>query len=123
MLFPTPTLGDFANKVMLEVLQARDSLKYALSSPSRWVGVLRRNAFARAIQGSNTIEGYNVSVDDAIAAVEREEPLDAERETWAAVTGYREAMTYVLQLANDPHFKYSDGLLRSLHYMMLSYDL
>jgi len=85
--------------------------------------VLRRNTFARAIRGSNSIEGYNVTADDAIAAAEGEEPLEAEREAWLAVTGYRNAMTYVLQLANDPFFSYNDGFIRSLHYMMLHYDL
>jgi Fic family protein len=85
--------------------------------------LLRRATFARAIQGSNSIEGYNVTFEDAIAAAEGEEPLDAAQETWAAVMGYRNAMTYVLQLADDPGFAHSEGLLRSLHYMMLSYDL
>jgi Fic family protein len=85
--------------------------------------VLRRNTFARAIQGSNSIEGYHVTADDAIAAVEGGDPLDAQSEAWQAVTGYRGAMTYVLQLATDPHFSYSEGLIRSLHFMMLHYDL
>jgi Fic family protein len=94
-----------------------------LSSPPRWNGTLRRTTFARAIRGSNSIEGYLVSVEDAIAAVEGEEPLNAQRETWLAVTGYRNAMTYVLQLAKDPNFSMNDGYLRSLHFMMLHYDL
>lgn len=38
--------------------------------------------------------------------------------------GYRDAMTYVLQLADDPDaFGISIDLLRALHYMMLSHDL
>jgi Fic family protein len=32
-------------------------------------------------------------------------------------------MTYVLQLAEDPHFRFDETLFRSLHFMMLSYDL
>ncbi len=32
-------------------------------------------------------------------------------------------MTYVLQLAGSPHFRYSEGLLNSLHFMMLNYDM
>jgi len=123
MLFRTPHLNSREHKVSEEILAIRESLRYAISSAQRWVGLLRRNTFARAIQGSNSIEGYNVTADDAIAAVEGEEPLSAEKETWAAVTGYRGAMTYVLQLSNDPYFSYSEGLIRSLHFMMLSYDL
>ncbi len=92
--------------------------------PTRWTGLLRRSQLARAIQGSNSIEGYDVSVDDAVAAVEGEPPLIDERtEPWLAVRGYREAMTYILQLADDAHFSHHEAMLRSLHYMMLSYDL
>ncbi len=92
--------------------------------PTRWAGLLRRSEFARAIQGSNSIEGFNVTVDDAVAAVEGEEPLIDERtEAWLAVRGYREAMTYILQLSDDAHFAHHESMLRSLHYMMLSYDL
>jgi len=79
--------------------------------------------FARGIRGSNSIEGYNVTVEDAIAAIEGEEPLDATAEAWAAIQGYRTAMTYVLNLANDPHFTYSADLLRGLHFMMMQHDL
>lgn len=79
--------------------------------------------FARGLQGSNSIEGYIVSADDAIAAAENEQPLEAESGTWAALMGYRSAMTYVLQLADDPHFTYSTDLIRSLHFMMLQHDL
>ena len=123
MIYKTPKLNEHENKVIEETLTIRDNLKYSLTSSKRWVGVLRRNTFARAIRGSNSIEGYNVTAEDAIAAVEGEEPLDAATETWAAVMGYRGAMTYVIQLGDDPHFKYSDGFIRSLHFMMLNYDL
>ena len=108
---------------MEEIVSARDSLKYRIRAPRRWLGVLRRNSLAKALLGSNSIEGYVLTDEDAIAAIEGEEPLDAESETWAAIQGYQSAMTYVLGLSDDPHFSYSDGFLRSLHFMMLQYDL
>ena len=123
MLFSAPKLDVQDREVLGRIDGLRTSLQHAVSTPLRWTRVLRRLTYARAIQGSNSIEGYNVSVEDAIAAVEGEEPLDAEDEAWEAVTGYRSAMTYVLQLSNDPHFSYATALLRSLHYMMLNYDL
>ena len=123
MLFSTPVLNMQENKIVEELVSIRESLKYRLRSPRRWVGLIRRSAFARAIRGSNSIEGYNVTAEDAIAAVDGEEPMDAQSETWAAVKGYRDAMTYVLQLAVDPHFAYNDGFIRSLHFMMLNYDI
>ncbi|MEK8226440.1 hypothetical protein NKG05_10755 [Oerskovia sp. M15] len=48
----------------------REALVDQIRTPRRWVGRLRRTAVARAIQGSNSIEGYNVELDDADAAVE-----------------------------------------------------
>lgn len=123
MLFATPISTSEEIGVIDRIDDLRRRLSYATSGPLRWTGLLRRSTFARAVQGSNSIEGYNVTLEDAIAAAEGEEPLDAEHEAWAAVVGYRNAMTYMLQLADDPHFSYSEGLLRSLHYMMLHYDL
>ena len=61
--------------------------------------------------------------DDALAAVEDDEPMTAEKPTWQATLGYRNAMTYVLQLASDPHFSYNEGLIRSLHFMMMQHEL
>jgi len=80
-------------------------------------------AFARAVQGSNSIEGYNASLDDVVAAVEGEPTLDASEETQHALAGYRDAMTYVLQLARGEEPKVDQGLLKSLHFMMLKHDL
>ncbi len=123
MLFATPTLHEAQKKILDQVEETRDRLKHVLRTKRRWLGSLRRNTFARAVQGSNSIEGYTVSDEDAIAVIEGEEPLDAEKETAAAVRGYRDAMTYVLELAQDRYFSYSSGLLNSLHFMMVSYDL
>jgi Fic family protein len=123
MLFHTPELGDPERAVIERIDEVREALRYQLTAQRRWVGLLRRVMLARAIRGSNSIEGYNVSLDDAVAAVAGEEPHDAAAEAWTAVSAYRDAMTYVIQLADDPHFDYSPTLIRSLHYMMLKYDL
>lgn len=122
MLFDTPVPTDEE----LWVLEHVEELRLRLSARTRerreWVGLLRRVSLARAIQGSNSIEGYNVSLDDALAAADEEEPLEARDETWAAILGYRDAMSYVLQLSDDLHFQWDESLVRSLHYMMLRYD-
>src|SRR5215218_722030 len=124
MIFTAPILDSKEMEVLGRIDELRRTLGYSVgASPKRWYGLLRRVSFARAVRGSNSIEGYDVSLDDAIAAAEGEEPLDAKAEAWAAVTGYQSAMTYVLQLADDPHFGYSADLLRSLHFMMLQYKL
>jgi len=103
--------------------ELRRQLRYRVAEPRRWVGSVRRVLSARAIQGSNSIEGYDVSLEDALAAVEGGEPAEADERDWLAVLGYRRAMTYVLQLASDPHFEYSSALIRSLHFMVTEYTL
>lgn len=124
MLFFAPRkLGFYESEAIARVDQIRTNLSHALRSPARWYGLLRRATFARGIRGSNSIEGIVVSHEDAVAAIENEEPMDADTETWRAVRGYRDAMTYVLQLANDQHFSFNEGLIRSLHFMITQYDL
>jgi Fic family protein len=123
MLFKAEKLTQVEKDVIGRIEEARKTLKYNLATPRRWKGLLRRNTLARAVRGSNSIEGYNVTAEDAIAAVEGEEPLDANRESWLAVTGYRTAMTFVLQLTKDPNFVYNEGFIRSLHFMMMQHDL
>lgn len=123
MLFQVPRLQSEEQAVIERIVEMRQSLKYSISAPGRWFGVLRRATLARNIRHSNSIEGINVTKDDALAAVENDEPMTAESATWLATVGYRNAMTYVLQLADDPHFEYSEGLLRSLHFMMLHDEL
>lgn len=123
MLFGTPTLDERELGVVEEVDALRKKLRLQLYEPRRWLGSLRRLSFARAIQGSNSIEGFNAALDDVNAAALGEEPLSADTETKLALGGYRDAMTYVLQLAGEDHVECSEQLLKSLHFMMTSYDL
>ncbi len=123
MIFQTPQLG-FGELAALEKIEAlRRDLRFFVAEPRRWFGSVGRVLRARAIQGSNSIEGYDVSVEDAVAAVEGNDPVEADAENWAAVLGYRSAMTYVLQLAHDNHFEYNAALIRALHFMMTEYAL
>ncbi|MGQ0776307.1 MAG: Fic family protein [Pseudonocardiales bacterium] len=107
---------------LIEEFKTRLSLQ--LHEPRRWAGSLRRVSLARAIQGSNSIEGYEAGLDDAVDVAAGEQPLDADQETSRALRGYRDAMTYVLQMAEEKEdFLYSSQLLKSLHFMMTSYSL
>ena len=45
-----------------------------------------------------------------------EEAPDASEETALAIKGYRDAMTYVLQLAEEPRFRFEGQLIKSLHF-------
>lgn len=123
MLYQPPYLSPEYLDVIRRVDDMRLRLKFMLQQgPRRWTGLLRRSTFARAIRGSNAIEGFQVTVDDAAVAVDGDEPLEEKTESWYAVRGYREAMSYVLQLADDAHFVHHEAVLRSLHFMMTSFD-
>lgn len=123
MLFQVPDLDEAELRVLDHIEDVKGRLRWQLTEPRRWYGSLRRLSFARAIQGSNSIEGYEVGLDDAMDVAAGEEPLDANEETRLALRGYRDAMTYVLQLAEESEFEYSEQLLKSLHFMMTSYSL
>ncbi|HMJ74326.1 MAG TPA: hypothetical protein VK507_00015, partial [Iamia sp.] len=123
MLFRPPAL-DVELEVLEMIAAAQEDLRWRVAEPRRWSGSLRRLTQARSIQGSNSIEGYHATLDDVVAAMEDEEPLDAPAETREALRGYRDAMTYVLQLSRqDEQPVVDETLLRSLHFMMLRYDL
>lgn len=124
MIFQTPSLTA-ADKAVIGLIQAQQQqLRLHVSNnPQRWTGFLRQTTLARAIRGSNSIEGYNATMDDAVAVVKDEDPFEASRETWRAISGYRDVLTYILQLSGDPNFVYHPVLLRSLHFMMLKHDL
>ncbi|HET6626318.1 MAG TPA: Fic family protein [Nocardioidaceae bacterium] len=118
---PDPDLED--QQVITEIHEVRASLADFVRAPKRWNGLLRRTSTARAIQGSNTIEGYTVSDEDAVAAVDDEPPLTADEETWLEIIAYRRVLTYVLNVATEPGFVIDEAVLRSMHFMLLDHDL
>jgi Fic family protein len=124
MVFQYPTLDSTDLAVIEMIHELRRRLKHQVASnPVRWTGFLRRNTFARALQGSNSIEGINASLADAVAIVDEERPETLKEETERALTCYRTAMTYILALRDDPHAQFTAQLIRSLHFMMQNYDM
>lgn len=123
MIYEAPRLSTAETEAIATIDELWTSLRWAVAEPRRWLGGLRRLIFAKAVQGSNSIEGYNASLDDVVAAMDNEEPLDAATETTLALQGYRDAMTYVLQLNDEDDLLIDTSLLRSLHYMMMKHDL
>lgn len=123
MIYAEPVLEAQDEEVLELIREQRGQLSgWTQSVPRRWFGSIRRTTFARAIQGSNTIEGYHATLDEAVAAVE-DEQVDERTETWLAISGYRDAMTYVLQTCEDQYFEFSKQFLKSLHFMMVGFDL
>lgn len=122
-IFKAPGLGTEERGVLELIGELRGELRDRVAEPRRWNGSLRRMSFAKAVQGSNSIEGYDASLDDVVAAVDGEPTLSADAETALALIGYRDAMTYVLQIADDEAMRIDEGLLKSLHFMMLKHNL
>jgi Fic family protein len=122
-VFNAPELGTEEHGVLELIGNLRVELRDRVAKPRRWNGSLRRMSFAKAVQGSNSIEGYDASLDDVVAAVDGEPTLNADAETALALIGYRDAMTYVLQIAADDAMRIDEGLLKSLHFMMLKHNL
>lgn len=123
MLYTSPQLDDAERAVLGDIEDLRQRLRYILNEPRRWSGSLRRLSFARNVQGSNSIEGFDARLDDVAAVALGEEPLDSDEETRLALEGYRNAMTYVIQRADDHDFECSVSLMKSLHFMMTGYAL
>ncbi len=123
-VYRTPKLQPVELEVLSLIGDLREQLAhYVNPEPRRWMGTLRRMSFARAVQASNSIEGYDASLDDVIAVVDDEPTISADQDTRLALAGYRDAMTYVLQVAQDPTARVDEGMLKSLHFMMLKHRL
>jgi len=123
-LFDPPTMGSEEQAALERIDELRGQLRFRVAQPRRWLGPMRKLLAAKAIQGSNSIEGYNVSDDEAVAAVAGGEPDgDSPEESVQALLAYQRAMTHVLQMAKDPHFRYEVAVVKGLHFMMTEYDL
>lgn len=124
MLFALRSLMADEQRALDRIDELRHSLRhYVVQNPRRWTGLLARMTRARALRASNSIEGINVSTEDAMAAVDNEDPADADKATWQAVRGYQAAMDYILQRCRDPNFRFSRDVLLAVHFMISQHDL
>ncbi len=121
-IYQPPDLTDADQQVLESIAALRKTLRFRLHYPRRWYGTLRRASFARAVQGSNSIEGYHATAEDVAAVIEEEEPMDTRQETRHAIAGYRDAMTYVMQLAKSDQ-RIDRSILLGLHFMIMKYNL
>jgi Fic family protein len=124
MLFIAPPLPDSHLRLIDRIAALRRQLRHVTSDNlNRWNGLLARLSYARLIHQSNTMEGVRATFDQAVAAVDGEHPADPDSHDWQALTGHRDAMDYIIQLAKEPSLHYSEGGLLGLHFMMLKHDL
>jgi len=124
MVFAIPTLQPNDVAVLGLIQSLRQFMASSVSANrTRWTDMLRRTTLARSVRASNSIEGYDASLADTAAIIDDDAPGSIAAETVAALTGYRNAMTYIVSLAADPHTVIDESLIRSLHFMMISYDM
>lgn len=123
MLYSYAELDETERRVLarIDALQ-RDLRHFVVQNPKRWTGILARMTRARALRASNSIENINVSQEDAVAAVDGEDPAEADRQTWRAVVGYQQAMTYILQRCRDHDFRFSIDSILAVHFMISQSD-
>ncbi len=124
MLVTYTSLDDQEKRVEEATARFRSDLRlHVAAQPLRWTGWLARMTRARALAASNSVEGINVSQDDAIAAIDGEDPANTDRDTWRAVIGYREAMNYIRQRRQSPSFRITEDVLLAVHFMICQSDL
>ncbi|MEU8194103.1 Fic family protein [Microbispora amethystogenes] len=123
MLYGTPALEAEDEKVLAEIEEMRRDLKYRLAEAHRWDGLLRRQLQARAIQGSNSIEGYHASVEDIESIMSGEDPLETPAAVAREISGYQQALTYIGTLSRAWAFRYDAGLLHALNFMMIGHHM
>ncbi|MCD0453788.1 Fic family protein [Actinocorallia sp. API 0066] len=122
VIYVAPPLTSEDRAVLAEIHQMRKQLRHVLRTPNRWDGGLRRSALARAIRGSNSIEGYQVAEDDAAAALDDERPISADEQTFLEIEGYRHALGYVLAMREEDFSTFDETEIRAMHYMLLRHD-
>lgn len=124
MLYTYPALTVEERRILDRIAQMRSDLRFSVvQEPRRWSGLLARMTRAKALRASNSIEGINVSDEDALAAIDNEDPADADKPTRQAIEGYHAAMDYILQRSRDPNFRFSIDVVLAVHFMISQHDL
>jgi len=116
---------DAAEQAVLDKIAAlREQLRHQVEiEPRRWTGLLARMTRARALRASNSIEGINVSAEDALAAVDGEDPADADRPTRLSIEGFQSAINFILQRCRDRSMTFTIDMILSVHFMITQSDL
>jgi hypothetical protein len=100
MLYSQPDLTEDDLRVVDEIEAFRAEFRSRLAEPRRWQERLSRSLTAAAVRGSTHIEGYTITAEDAETLVAGGEiSADTDEATRSAVTGYRDALTYIQRAA------------------------
>jgi Fic family protein len=116
MLFATPEPSRALAAQLRELDAMRARLGDATGVPGPWLGQLRRQVRAETVGSSVSIEGFSVGGAHGVALATGDaqpDPADADER---AVADYGRAMDHVGALAADPHFAWSERVIKDLHF-------
>ena len=122
MLIPTPKLARKLRDDLAELDRLRVDLGQETSHPTPWLGALRCQVRASAVEGSTSIEGFSVGKGEAVALVGGERSVDPDDENRMAIACYARAMDHVGVLAADPSFRWLDRVILDLHFDACSFQ-
>jgi Fic family protein len=114
----TATIADDLKR--LEELRERLDSRGPL--PRVWLGRTRRELEAQAVAASTSMEGVSVTVDEVRRILAGDRPLSVDPHDAALVEGYRDAMKFVLNRADDPGFLWQTELILGIHYRVMAED-
>ena len=116
MIYATPPKTEVLTSRLAELDRLRAALGHEVSSPSPWLGTLRRLAQASTVESSVSIEGYEVGEGEALAIVSGSESAVPDDENRMAIACYARAMDHVGVMALDPVFEWRDRVILDLHF-------
>jgi Fic family protein len=122
MLYRTPQTTKTLERRIDELDKLRRALGKRTGEAAPWLGTLRRLARASAAASSTSIEGFEVSADDAIAIVSGEATPALADDDRMAVACYVRAMEHVGVMAEDPAFRWLDRVILDLHFDACSFQ-
>lgn len=122
MLVATPPLAAKHIAALEEIWLLQRELAPSLNEPRVWTGTLRRQALGRSVRFSAGIEGYVATESQMAEVLLGEDAQGAVESTNSALKGYRDAMTFVLQVASQPGFRVDQNFLSAIHFMVMAGD-
>jgi Fic family protein len=117
--YSTTTLIEASLARLSELKQLLDSRG---SLPRIWLGRTRRELEAGAVAASTSMEGVSVTVDEVRRILAGDRPSSVAPQDAAFVEGYRDAMKFVLNRADDSEFEWHTELILGIRYRVMGED-
>lgn len=118
MLFPFDS--EAVKNGVEAVFNWQKTLDHQTPPPRRWSGRLRRELEAEAIAASTALEGVPVTAADVRRILAGDSPAGISPRDLDLVRGYRDAMQYVHDRADDKNFRWSRELICAVHHPVLA---